>query len=1185
MYIADSLAAYKIRRDGVVHKIGVAPPTVTPIAELDRPLFDKLLNFQSTTGWTSDGTVCPGTGFWTTPNRINTTTTKVIYDSGVNGWCCIVPASMSNIGVGSLLDVTYAGPSTETVIVYEAFRGSSATTIASVAWDDGSVGPGMCTIRPANSLNEIKRNAVILINGTIYSRITDVISGPDGSIAFRCSNPAFGIGISIQVINSFRVYSLGGFAANGGDVLAQKDLSFGILATGTGYIQNNTALDLTKMSVSLSSTGGALYDDDYIHIAFKCSDLSKLTQGRIMFNCDATDTTFAQNYYYRSFTPNDLLLAAKGTLTSLDTQTVAINNNTIDTTQLRSGPILSGKNDSNVDNLLADADQRLANLPQNRKKTGDVDPNSPNTAGTTRSQTATGDNQWSEIRFKRADLQRVGTANRGYADITGFRLELTISALAVTIDVNSLTIWGSSEPDTGDIGEPYQYRYRYRVSSTGACSNFSPANFSGVNALRTQVIVAMTASTAPEVDKIDIERRGGTSTEWTFIGTVSNSVHQFTDTISDDAAIGNAPLSDGDTNFQPWPVRLAPISVTASIVGGCVIKTLSALPTGLLKGTAITVNGIATTFRRMLSAGVYELSDSIGNTTGGVTVEVPEPVITSPLSALWGPWKGRALACGDDNNPGTLYISNGNNFDSTLDILTLEITSPSEPLINGCEFNGRCYVFSSERMFEIEQIGDNQFIYSEVPNAKGLWSRWALAVGSRIFFEGKDGLYGTMGGPPISITDQTLFPLFPNEGNLGVSVNGFNPPNVISGQEKYHRVSYYDNYVYFDYKDTQGGYRSLMFTADSSEPGWYPDVYTPGVSFHYGEEGKGVHSILCGGTDTTTGNLYQLSGTSDNGTAINWHLGTPAFDAQDRRAKKRWGDFAFKSFPDNSTINLALKYNNYSSAGTISPATITGAQEIISVHDINSGVGTEQYNAALDITGAISGNAPKLYWWEPSYIYRPEDSFLRGTDWDDLGLDSDKYIYGLHITTNTQGLSRTVRLEYDGGQLGALLTINHNGYLTNPYPFDPFIARRIRFLPTDPNSWQEFKYQIVFEPEPPLVAQWGPSQQTSFGYDGYFHLREAYITLTNSAPVTLTITRADDGQQFTYTIPPGTRKKTYLQLNPIKAKGIYFEMTSSANFRVYKDDIAFMVKPWASQQQFRLISPFGFSHGGGEAKI
>jgi hypothetical protein len=241
------------------------------------------------------------------------------------------------------------------------------------------------------------------------------------------------------------------------------------------------------------------------------------------------------------------------------------------------------------------------------------------------------------------------------------------------------------------------------------------------------------------------------------------------------------------------------------------------------------------------------------------------------------------FACGDKYQPGVLFLCNGNNPDAASDILQIEITPPSEPLMNGVMFDGTAFVWSSERFFRLYPSlgqglvveggnllpaeGTNLFVPLEVPNGKGLFpARWACCVGSKIWFRGRDGIYETTGDEPVPITLNEWSQIFPQEGaSVGAPIQAgpvtVYPPD--DTQPQFQRLSYYDSTLYFDYKDTQGNLRTLVY--DTYFKNWSVDDYTPQVLIHYGEEGYGVHNILCGAVD---GNLYSMIGGDDDGVDI-----------------------------------------------------------------------------------------------------------------------------------------------------------------------------------------------------------------------------------------------------------------------------------------------------------------------------
>ena len=1287
MYVGDSTAMRKIIgynaqsiTRGTVHQIGLAPPELPPTVELGYHLYGnqwanvhtRALGAAPNT-WVVDGTVLTTAPALATRIPAATTSTRAVFDdnragiSATMGWCSLVlpDTALAVLGVGSVLYSNLAGGG---LLVDQVLPGSStATAVGSIIYDTSPVNTGWCIIQPAAPIPEIVPNAVVLLAGTVYARVTEVIYGKDERFSFRVYTGLTTIAAldSLQVLGCVRVYAGAELTPAGGDTIGDTagGAGNGVVLTGgagtsatkTGWLQ---LLPTTVGSMSRFLLDGVtlandpVADDDYCHLSIKVSDITKISQGRLMLDCDNTSHTatgntnadpcvvtigahdiavndiivienhnpaalngthkvtavtgttvtvdlaaapgayvaggtvkpvFKKNYFYRAFIPNDLADAAKGQDTSIGGRETQIQHEQL-TPSERPGP------------FIRDPETGL------RVRRRDFLPDDPSLPprivpppGTPVSQTGTGDYQWHELIFRRREFQRVGNdTSAGLHRIRAVRVEFTFAdTTAVTLSIGSFSMFGGRAPDVVGLGIPYRYRYRYRVSNTGARSNWSPASKMQALPKRTMIYVTVTApSGQPEVDKIDVQRVGGALTNWLDVGTTPVGTTTFVDEMSDMGAAGAAPFSEDDINYKPWPITDVPFTTTATSVTGSFIITSAPLPTNLAKGTPMRVDGNDTQFRHVVlaSSNIYEVEDSLGTITNA-SVEIPAPIrYGQPLRTMWL-HDGRMFGCGDTKNPGTLYWTNRHDPDGVTETNTLEITSTSEPLQNGCSFNGKNYVWSSERMFELQDIGRG-YIALEIPGSKGLFAPWCLAVGERIWFLSRDGIYQSGGGDAVSITDETLRPLFVKEGNVGTAVNGFNPPDF--AQTTKLRLSYYDGYLYFIYQDTGGTVRCLTYTVRAEKPGWWPDTHLDGtgVATLYGEEGSGVHSLLAGGRETNA-NLYQITGASDNGNTIPARIRTQAFDAGDRRALKHFGDIIVEADSQGASITAAAYINNHSTTATITPTVLSTstsgrAQTII---DTSSGTGFEARNLALNLNWA-STLSPKLYFWEPSFITLPETSKLRASYWDDCGVVGDKFFQGIKITADTSNVARTVLIEYDGGAgvgvLADTLTIQHNGNIQKEYAFNPaFTAHQVRVRPTDSGSWKNFDYEWVFEPEPPKANRW-EAQQTSHGHDGFIHLKAMYVSLASTSTVTLTVTRTDDSSSSTYTIPTttGAKRKIYVPLAIHKGKSFIYTLTATGDgFRLYKDNTDVYVKGWGSNSAFASRNAFGHTHGDGKVRV
>lgn len=224
---------------------------------------------------------------------------------------------------------------------------------------------------------------------------------------------------------------------------------------------------------------------------------------------------------------------------------------------------------------------------------------------------------------------------------------------------------------------------------------------------------------------------------------------------------------------------------------------------------------------------------------------------------------------------------------------------------------------------------------------------------------------------------------------------------------------------------------------------------------------------------------------------------------------------------------------------------------------------------------------PKLYFWEPSYLERPEDTFLRATDWENAGYQGLKFVQGFILEADTEGDTRQIMIQGDQNDI-ELITINHDGQIQKPYSLNqPTQAHLLRILPMDTSvHWRLFHVRWVYEPAPEFAKEW-KTQGTDHDIPGYQFLKDIYIAHNSTVDITLNITV--DGSLFTYTIPNsgGQFKKDYLLLALDAATGLAlkgtlftYELTSSAPFQLFQRDCEVRVHAWAGGD-YMVKLPFG----------
>ncbi len=461
-----------------------------------------------------------------------------------------------------------------------------------------------------------------------------------------------------------------------------------------------------------------------------------------------------------------------------------------------------------------------------------------------------------------------------------------------------------------------QYRYRYRSSATGAVSNPSPPSPQENQSVLSNTVSA-TPSTDPQVDKIDYYRLDNGVLQYTYVGTGPNTNAPFTDDLLDTDIAAN-PVLEFD-NFQPFPSIDLPRKGTVEVANGgntVIWSSGDLFNVRWLPGTIIIIGTVAYTLVNRPTSTIHlqaARTEIIGTQEifvfppdgRGLTYEIAEPILAAEaLPYLWGPTDNVAFmfACGDPIRPGVLYWTKGNNPDSAPDTNQQDVTSPSEPLVNGCIVNGIGLVMTPERGFLIYPNFFNAlatvtgtvgatWTLQESISTRGLYMPRCIAVdgGGNVFFRAKDGVMLSPGGQGAkSITDDDLFNLFPHEGFTPIPVTrgGYTiyPPDDSLPQTQ--KMNIANGYLYYDYVATVDGIstpQTLVF--DIAAKGWVVDSYFWPATLHILEEGPTINGVLTGCADGSVRPLTDSS--SELGCSV---LLMPCFNAGDTRAQKRFGD-------------------------------------------------------------------------------------------------------------------------------------------------------------------------------------------------------------------------------------------------------------------------------------------------------
>lgn len=424
---------------------------------------------------------------------------------------------------------------------------------------------------------------------------------------------------------------------------------------------------------------------------------------------------------------------------------------------------------------------------------------------------------WNELLIPLSQGVRVGSdPTRNLSNIQALKIEFT-QTKAGDIAFDWWYLFGTYGPTIlPNSPTGYLYETRFRDSSTGAASVPGPPTRYDLFPLREEVLVTPRTTAVANVDTDDIYRQGGTLTNFTYDGSVTNnngSPNTFKDDYADSTIAAN-PSADL-TQLQPWPTLDQPWSGTVNVVGTSVVWASGThFNTALVSGTVILINGIAfQTYGQPESTTFLELTADAGVLTGA-TFTVASPILAGQalpfaFGPLEGPFSPVVFALGDPKNPGMLYWCNAANLDGASDVNTLEVCQASEPLISGAVWNGLVFVGSRDNIYLVRYTylntpgttGAGSFQFARIQSPSGMWSRWTCCAGpDGVYFLGRDGVYRANEQGVVSVSEPWLQTIFPHDGQnypAGYNVNGVPAPDMTQVNKM--RLVACDNDIYFDY--------------------------------------------------------------------------------------------------------------------------------------------------------------------------------------------------------------------------------------------------------------------------------------------------------------------------------------------------------------------------------------------------
>lgn len=457
-------------------------------------------------------------------------------------------------------------------------------------------------------------------------------------------------------------------------------------------------------------------------------------------------------------------------------------------------------------------------------------------------------------------------------------------------------------PGSPNQRQQVQYRYVYRSSATGAQSNPSPESAAITLPVLSNTVTSFW-SPDPQVDLVDYYRLDSTTASFTYVATGPNdnlggggTNTPIVDSLPDTELSNQLLVSE---NYEPFPSIDLPQKGTCSVSGGVITwltggsigSSATGFNTRWLGGTIIVIGSPTGLAYVMIARPTSTTTMTIPGVPDQTNVQytIPEPTLAAQaLPYLFGPTDNIIFTygVGDPLRPGTMYWNEGGNLDAAPDTNQMDVTDPSEALVNGAMTGGLGALFSIKRGWIIEPnfynalatvTGTEGSTWSlrETAITRGLFIPRCVAVsgGGNIYFRVNDGIHVSPGGAASkSISDDTLYSLFPHETTgqgstapSSITRNGITiyPPDDTQPQKQ--KFSWIAGYMYYDYFGTDANPHTLVF--DEMAEGWIYDMYSVGVTARAANEGLSTQGVLVGCTDGTIRMLATGSSATETATA------------------------------------------------------------------------------------------------------------------------------------------------------------------------------------------------------------------------------------------------------------------------------------------------------------------------------
>lgn len=268
--------------------------------------------------------------------------------------------------------------------------------------------------------------------------------------------------------------------------------------------------------------------------------------------------------------------------------------------------------------------------------------------------------------------------------------------------------------------------------------------------------------------------------------------------------------------------------------------------------------------------------------------------------------------------------------------------------------------------------------------------------------------------------------------------------------------------------------------------------------------------------------------------------------------------YAIEQKPEsNSTLNPVLLFGKFLNPGFSQGAVFKQAENIND--EVNPGVST-----GVPITGILA---------EREY---DGGDYRAPKQWGDFFVDSFPRAAGtpLAVTPMSQGVPLIPAQTIPTNVNRQRVPLSVGGILVSDFMglfmiwSDDFTKQT---FPTSLLAWEP-----SFDIQPTRTVGWH-TFGSSYGLQGFGHIRQVALAYVSTAPIVFTMTTFDGISPASVTLPStgGLYKKVLFPLTANKGQLFIFQITSSAPFQIFEDDSEVHLGGWSRASAYQIMKTFG----------